>query len=64
MSSISGVGGAGAQVFAQIEKLNEVVAQASEKQINFATKVAKLAVQGNVEAQEQATTNALLNKLV
>ena len=63
MSGVSGVG-ANAQIFAQIDKLNQVVAQATVENIEFATKLVKLTVGDNVDAQKQATAMAALDKVV
>lgn len=63
MSSVSGVG-ASSQIFAQIDQLNKVVAQASVDQIEFTTKLTKLAVEEAVTVQQQATATAALDKVV
>lgn len=63
MSTVGSVG-ASSQVFAQIDKLNKLVGQATVAQTDFATKLVKLAVQENVDAQKQATAAAALDKVV
>ena len=63
MSAVGSVG-ASSQIFAQIDKLNKLVGQATVEQTEFATKLVKLAVQDNVDAQKEAAVTAALDKVV
>ncbi|MFO0948380.1 MAG: hypothetical protein U1D30_21080 [Planctomycetota bacterium] len=64
MSSVGSVGAANSQIFALIDRLNDVVADGTKAQTDLATKITKLAVAQGVQDSQLASASAVLDTVV